>query len=49
MADTLEIFGVEYTNVAGIIATDSNGNEGMQMESMTIEEWLKHIEGLLAE
>ena len=27
MADTLEIFGVEYTNVAGIIATDNNGNE----------------------
>lgn len=27
MADTLEIFGVEYTNVAGIIATDSNGND----------------------
>lgn len=27
MADTLEIFGVEYTNVAGIIATDDNGNE----------------------
>ncbi len=25
MADTLEIFGVEYTNVAGIIATDNNG------------------------
>ena len=27
MADTLEIFGVEYTNVAGIIATDDNGND----------------------
>lgn len=27
MADTLEIFGVEYQNVAGIIATDDNGNE----------------------
>ena len=27
MADTLEIFGTEYTNVAGIIATDNNGNE----------------------
>ncbi len=27
MADTLEIFGVEYTNVTGIIATDDNGNE----------------------
>ena len=27
MADTLEIFGVEYTDVAGIIATDNNGNE----------------------
>lgn len=27
MSDTLEIFGVEYTNVAGIIATDDNGNE----------------------
>lgn len=27
MADTLEIFGTEYTNVAGIIATDDNGNE----------------------
>lgn len=25
MADTLEIFGVEYTNVAGIIAKDDNG------------------------
>ena len=25
MTDTLEIFGVEYTNVAGIIATDNNG------------------------
>lgn len=27
MADTLNIFGTEYTNVAGIIASDSNGNE----------------------
>lgn len=27
MADTLEIFGVEYTNVTGIIATDDNGDE----------------------
>ena len=27
MADTLEIFGTEYTNVAGIIATDDNGND----------------------
>lgn len=27
MADTLEIFGVEYTNVAGIKATDDNGDE----------------------
>lgn len=27
MADTLEIFGTEYMNVAGIIATDDNGNE----------------------
>lgn len=27
MADTLVIFGTEYQNVAGIIATDSNGNE----------------------
>lgn len=27
MADTLEIFGVEYTNVTGIIASDDNGNE----------------------
>ena len=27
MADTLNIFGTEYTNVAGIIATDSNGND----------------------
>ena len=27
MADTLEIFGIEYTNVAGIIASDDNGNE----------------------
>jgi len=27
MADTLEIFGVEYTNVAGIIAKDDNGND----------------------
>lgn len=26
MADTLEIFGVEYTNVTGIKATDNNGN-----------------------
>lgn len=26
MADTLEIFGTEFTNVAGIKATDSNGN-----------------------
>ena len=26
MADTLEIFGVEYTNVTGIKATDENGN-----------------------
>jgi hypothetical protein len=25
MADTLEIFGVEYTNVTGIIAKDDNG------------------------
>jgi hypothetical protein len=25
MADTLEIFGTEYTNVAGIIAKDDNG------------------------
>ena len=24
MADTLEIFGVEYTNVTGIIATNDN-------------------------
>jgi hypothetical protein len=22
-------------------------NEGMQMESVTIEQWLKHIEGLV--
>lgn len=27
MADTLEIFGAEYTNVIGIIAKDNNGNE----------------------
>jgi len=27
MADTLNIFGKEYNNVAGIIASDSNGNE----------------------
>lgn len=27
MADTLNIFGTEYTNVAGIIAIDSSGNE----------------------
>ena len=27
MADTLEIFGVEYTNVAGIIAKDDNGTD----------------------
>ena len=27
MADTLEIFGIEYTNVAGIIAKDDNGND----------------------
>ena len=27
MADTLEIFGTEYTNVTGIVATDDNGNE----------------------
>lgn len=27
MADTLNIFGTEYTNVAGIIASDDNGNE----------------------
>ena len=27
MADTLEIFGVEYTGVTGIIATDNNGND----------------------
>lgn len=27
MTDILEIFGVEYTNVAGIIATDDNSNE----------------------
>ena len=27
MADTLKIFGVEYLNVAGIIASDDNGNE----------------------
>ena len=27
MADTLEIFGTEYTGVTGIIATDDNGNE----------------------
>lgn len=25
--DTLEIFGTEYTNVTGIVATDDNGNE----------------------
>ena len=27
MVDILEIFGIEYTNVAGIIATDDNGND----------------------
>lgn len=27
MADTLEIFGVEYTNVTGIIAKDDNGTD----------------------
>lgn len=27
MADTLEIFGVEYTNVAGIIATNNNDTD----------------------
>lgn len=27
MSDTLEIFGVEYSGVEGIIATDDNGNE----------------------
>ena len=27
MSDTLEIFGIEYTDVAGIIATDDNGND----------------------
>ena len=27
MADTLNIFGVEYQNVTGIIASDDNGNE----------------------
>lgn len=27
MADTLNIFGTQYSNVAGIIASDSNGNE----------------------
>lgn len=27
MADTLEIFGTEYTNVTGIIAKDGNGND----------------------
>ena len=27
MADTLEIFGKEFQNVTGIIATDDNGNE----------------------
>lgn len=27
MADTLEIFGVEYTGVTGIIATDDNGDD----------------------
>ena len=27
MSDTLEIFGTEYTNVAGIIAKDDNGND----------------------
>ena len=27
MSDTLEIFGVEYTNVTGIIAKDDNGND----------------------
>ena len=27
MADTLEIFGTEYTNVTGIIAIDDNGSE----------------------
>lgn len=26
MSDTLEVFGVEYTNVAGFKATDDNGN-----------------------
>lgn len=26
MADTLEIYGIEYTNVTGIKATDDNGN-----------------------
>lgn len=27
MADTLEIFGVEYTNVTGIIAKDDNSTD----------------------
>ena len=27
MADTLNVFGTEYTNVTGIVAFDSNGNE----------------------
>lgn len=26
MADTLEVFGVEYNNVAGFKATDDNGD-----------------------
>jgi hypothetical protein len=26
MTDTLEVFGVEYTGVTGIKATDDNGN-----------------------
>lgn len=35
MADTLVIFGTEYRNVAGIIATDDNGNEQTYTKGIT--------------
>lgn len=37
MADTLNIFGTEYTNVAGIIASDDNGNELTYTRGATLQ------------
>ena len=55
MADTLEIFGIEYTNVAGIIATDDNGNDltytrgggGLDIPTFT-EIWSNNWETLIS-